>query len=84
MDGTTTTSLLLCPTGKTLIIMDNANNKRMRETELTPEDFILWGKEIQNKSGRTGSCRRSGETCPSGIGSRLKERQNTFFGPSIS
>ena len=34
--------------------MDNANNKRMRETELTPEDFILWGKEIQNKSGRTG------------------------------
>ena len=33
--------------------MDNANNKRMRESEPTPEDFILWGKEIQNKSGRS-------------------------------
>ena len=30
--------------------MDNANNKRMRESEPTPEAFILWGKEIQNKS----------------------------------
>ena len=36
-------------------IMNNANAKRMRETEITPEDFILWGKEIQNKIGRTGS-----------------------------
>ncbi len=27
----------------------------MRETEPTPEDFIVWGKEIQNKIGRTGS-----------------------------
>ena len=25
----------------------------MRETEPTPEAFILWGKEIQNKSGRS-------------------------------
>ena len=33
--------------------MDNANNKRMRKSEPTPEDFILWGKEIQNKSGRS-------------------------------
>jgi hypothetical protein len=31
--------------------MDNTNNKRMRESEPTPEDFIFWGKEIQNKSG---------------------------------
>ena len=36
-------------------IMNNTNAKRMRETELTPEDFILWGKEIQNKIGRAGS-----------------------------
>jgi hypothetical protein len=35
--------------------MNNTNAKRMRETELTPEDFILWGKEIQNKIGRAGS-----------------------------
>jgi len=33
--------------------MDNPNNKQMRETEPTPEAFILWGKEIQNKSGRS-------------------------------
>ena len=32
---------------------NNANNKRMRETKPTPEAFILWGKEIQNKSGRS-------------------------------
>ncbi len=25
----------------------------MRKSEPTPEDFILWGKEIQNKSGRS-------------------------------
>ena len=35
-------------------IMDNnASNKQMHETEPTPEAFILWGKEIQNKSGRS-------------------------------
>ena len=33
--------------------MDNPNNKQMRETEPTPEAFILWGKEIQNKRGRS-------------------------------
>ncbi len=33
--------------------MDNNNNKQMCVTKPTPEDFILWGKEIQNKSVRS-------------------------------
>ena len=38
-----------------IIIMDDSN-KRKHDTEPTPEDFILVGKDIQNKSGRsTGS-----------------------------
>ena len=32
--------------------MNEDNNKRRHETEPTPEDFILIGKDIQNKSGR--------------------------------
>ena len=31
------------------------NNKRKRNTEPTPEDFVLIGKDIQNKSGRSGA-----------------------------
>ena len=45
-----------CPPPSThqhIIIMDNPNNKQMHETEPTPEAFILWGKEIQNKSRRS-------------------------------
>ena len=35
-------------------IMDHDNNnKRKRNTEPTPEDFVLIGKDIQNKSGRS-------------------------------
>jgi hypothetical protein len=30
--------------------MDNNNNKQKRVMEPTPEEFILWGKEIHNKS----------------------------------
>ena len=29
------------------------NNKQKRNTEPTPEDFVLIGKDIQNKSGRS-------------------------------
>ena len=32
-----------------------SSNKRIRETETLPEDFILTGKDIQNKSGRSGA-----------------------------
>ena len=32
-----------------------SSNKRIRETEPLPEDFILIGKDIQNKSGRSGA-----------------------------
>ena len=32
-----------------------SGNKRIRETEPLPEDFILTGKNIQNKSGRSGA-----------------------------
>jgi len=43
------------PPPRRIIIMDDSN-KRKRNTEPTPEDFILVGKDIQNKSGRsTGS-----------------------------
>ena len=36
-----------------IIIMDDNNNKRKRNAEPTPEDFVLIGKDIQNKSGRS-------------------------------
>jgi hypothetical protein len=51
--GVSTEFLLSSLNTPTYQIMDNANNKRMRESEPTPEAFILWGKEIQNKSGRS-------------------------------
>jgi hypothetical protein len=45
------------------------SNKRRRETEPLPEDFILIGKDIQNKSGQN-------------IGSSLTEERafHEFFG----
>jgi hypothetical protein len=45
------------------------NNKQKRNTEPTPEDFVLIGKDIQNKSGRS-------------IGSAAEEEQafREFFG----
>ncbi len=53
MHGVSTEFLLSSLNTPTHQIMDNVNNKQMRESEPTPEDFILWGKEIQNKSGRS-------------------------------
>jgi hypothetical protein len=32
-----------------------SSNKRIRETEPLPEDFILIGKDIQNKRGQSGA-----------------------------
>ena len=48
---------------------DMNSNKRRRGTEPSPEDFLLIGKDIQNKSGR-------------GIGSSLTEERTfrEFFG----
>ena len=40
------------PHPRRIIIMDDSN-KRKRNTEPTPEDFILVGKDNQNKSGRS-------------------------------
>jgi hypothetical protein len=45
------------------------NNKPKRDNEPTPEDFIIFGKDIQNKRGRR-------------IGSAVEEEQafHAFFG----
>jgi len=49
--------------------MNEDNNKRRRETEPSPEDFILIGKDIQNKSGQ-----------PIGLASTEERAFCEFFG----